>query len=91
MPAGPPRAGPQRRPARPDAARAGTVRLIEAMTDVPAVIMGRRTKVLAWNRLGHALLGGHYDFTAPTGPPTGPTSPACCSSTVPQHCPGVTL
>lgn len=62
----------RRRPARPDAARPSTVRLIDAMADVPAVIMGRRTEVLAWNRLGHALLAGHYDFTAPGRPADRP-------------------
>jgi transcriptional regulator with XRE-family HTH domain len=62
----------RRRPARPDAARAGTVRLIDAMADVPAVVMGRRTEVLAWNRLGHALLAGHYDITAPSRPADRP-------------------
>ncbi|WP_345653370.1 helix-turn-helix transcriptional regulator [Streptomyces siamensis] len=62
----------RRRPSRPEAARASTVRLIDAMTDVPAVVMGRRTEVLAWNRLGHALLAGHYDFTAPGRPADRP-------------------
>jgi transcriptional regulator with XRE-family HTH domain len=62
----------RRRPTRPDAARPSTVRLITAMADVPAVIMGRRTEVLSWNRLGHALLAGHYDFTAPTRPADRP-------------------
>ncbi len=62
----------RRRAARPDTARPGTVRLINAMTDVPAVVMGRRTEVLAWNRLGHALLAGHYDFTAPSRPADRP-------------------
>jgi len=58
----------RRRPARPDAARAGTVRLINAMAEVPAVVMGRRSEILAWNRLGHALLAGHHDFDAPSRP-----------------------
>ncbi len=62
----------RRRPSRPEAARASTVRLIDAMTDVPAVVMGRRTEVLAWNRLGHALLAGHYDFTSPSRPADRP-------------------
>ncbi len=62
----------RRRPARPDAARPGTVRLINAMAGVPAVVMGRRTEVLAWNRLGHALLAGHHDFTAPSRPADRP-------------------
>jgi transcriptional regulator with XRE-family HTH domain len=62
----------RRRPARPDAARAGTVRLINAMADVPAVVMGRRSEVLAWNHLGHALLAGHYDFDASRRPADRP-------------------
>jgi transcriptional regulator with XRE-family HTH domain len=62
----------RRRLTRPDAARPGTVRLINAMTDVPAVVMGLRTEVLAWNRLGHALLAGHYDVTAPSRPADRP-------------------
>jgi transcriptional regulator with XRE-family HTH domain len=56
---------PRRRPAPPAAARPGTARLIAAMTDVPALVMDRRSEVLAWNRLGHALLAGHLDFGAP--------------------------
>jgi transcriptional regulator with XRE-family HTH domain len=55
----------RRRPAPPAGARAGTARLIAAMTDVPALVMDRRSEVLAWNRLGHALLAGHLDFGAP--------------------------
>ncbi|HMG64596.1 MAG TPA: helix-turn-helix transcriptional regulator [Streptosporangiaceae bacterium] len=55
----------RRRPAPPAAARGGTARLIAAMTDVPALIMDRRSDVLAWNRLGHALLAGHLDSAAP--------------------------
>jgi transcriptional regulator with XRE-family HTH domain len=46
--------------ARPDAAPPSTVRLIDAIVDVPAVALGRRTEVLAWNRLAHRLLAGHY-------------------------------
>ncbi|HEU5416564.1 MAG TPA: helix-turn-helix transcriptional regulator [Streptosporangiaceae bacterium] len=55
----------RRRPASPAAARPGTVRLITAMTDVPALVMDRRSDVLAWNRLGHALLAGHLEAGAP--------------------------
>lgn len=67
----PSRAG-RRRPARPEVARPGTVRLIEAMAGVPAVVLGRRSEVLSWNRLGHALLAGHYDFAAPGRPADRP-------------------
>ncbi|MFJ8962325.1 hypothetical protein ACIRG5_23330 [Lentzea sp. NPDC102401] len=41
-----------------------TVQLLHALTDVPAIVLGRRSEVLAWNRLGHALFAGHLDFTA---------------------------
>ncbi|MBC7595946.1 MAG: helix-turn-helix domain-containing protein [Kineosporiaceae bacterium] len=53
---------------KPDHARPGTIRLLNAMVDVPAVVMGRRNEVLAWNRLGHLLLAGHLDFDAPARP-----------------------
>ncbi|WP_242884674.1 helix-turn-helix transcriptional regulator [Actinomadura litoris] len=62
----------RRRPARPDAARPSTVRLINAMADVPAVVLGRRTEVLAWNPLAHALLAGHYDPASPERPADRP-------------------
>ena len=62
----------RRRSSRPDSARASTVRLIDAMVDVPAVVMGRRSEVLAWNHLGHALLAGHVDFDAPSRPADRP-------------------
>jgi len=56
----------RRAPIRPGHARPGTIRLLNAMVDVPAVVMGRRNEVLAWNRLGHLLLAGHLDFDAPS-------------------------
>ncbi|GAA2488819.1 helix-turn-helix transcriptional regulator [Winogradskya humida] len=43
---------------------AGVERLITAMGDVPALVLGRRTEVLAWNELGHLLFAGHYDRDA---------------------------
>jgi transcriptional regulator with XRE-family HTH domain len=52
------------RRARPEAAPRSAVTLVGAMTDVPAVVLGRRTDVLAWNPLAHRLLAGHYDFDA---------------------------
>lgn len=63
--AGPKRAR-RRAPVRPDQARPGTNRLLNAISNVPAVVMGRRNEILAWNRLGHLLLAGHLDFDAPT-------------------------
>lgn len=62
----------RRRPARPDHARPGTIRLLNAMADVPVVVMGRRSEVLAWNVLGHLLLAGHLDFEAPQRPAERP-------------------
>jgi transcriptional regulator with XRE-family HTH domain len=60
--------------ARPDApaaprapevewARPGVRQLLDAMHDVPAVVLGRFGDVLAWNRLGHAFLAGHVEAT----------------------------
>ena len=39
--------------------------LLRSVDDVPALVLGRRSDVLAWNPLGHALLGGHLDADAP--------------------------
>ena len=39
--------------------------LVRTLDEVPVVVTGRRSDVLAWNRLGHALLAGHVD---PAGP-----------------------
>ncbi|WP_371484095.1 helix-turn-helix domain-containing protein [Kitasatospora sp. NBC_00315] len=43
--------------------------LVRNLHEVPVVVTGRRSDVLAWNTLGHALLAGHVD-------PTGPEHPA---------------
>ncbi|TYB49719.1 helix-turn-helix domain-containing protein [Actinomadura chibensis] len=67
-----PAPGRRRRPSRPAAARPGTRQLIGALGDVPAVVLGRRTEVLAWNTLGHLLLAGHYAAGAPDRPAERP-------------------
>ncbi|WP_199823944.1 helix-turn-helix transcriptional regulator [Streptomyces sp. NBRC 109706] len=41
----------------------------------PAVVLGRRGDVLAWNRTGHALVAGHLDFDAPQDPERRPSIP----------------
>ncbi|MFD8519049.1 helix-turn-helix domain-containing protein [Streptomyces capillispiralis] len=46
--------------------------LLAAMSDVPALVLGRRNDVLAWNRAGHALLAGHLDPASPDDPDTRP-------------------
>ncbi|MGW0031367.1 helix-turn-helix domain-containing protein [Streptomyces sp. NPDC003314] len=46
---------------RPQQVRPGISYLLESMDGVPAVVLGRRLDLLAWNRMARALLG---DFTA---------------------------
>ena len=58
----------QRSSTKPDFARPGTVQLLRNMSAVPAVLLGKRTEVLAWNALGHALVASHL-------PPDGPDHP----------------
>ncbi|MFC8845618.1 MULTISPECIES: helix-turn-helix transcriptional regulator [unclassified Micromonospora] len=67
-----PQPSKRRRTVRPDVARQGTRRLLDAMRDVPAVVLGRRSEVLAWNQLGHRLLAGHLDESAPNRPADRP-------------------
>lgn len=50
---------------QPEEARESTLRLLHAMKDVPALLLGRSTDVLAWNVAGHALVGSHLPFEAP--------------------------
>jgi hypothetical protein len=42
------------------------------MTSTPAVVLGRRSEVLAWNALGHKLVAGHLDFDGPKVPAERP-------------------
>ncbi|MEU0282276.1 helix-turn-helix transcriptional regulator [Streptomyces sp. NPDC006195] len=56
--------GRGRRPA-PERITEATSQLLDALVDVPAIVIGRRGDVLAWNRLGHALFAGHLDPGAP--------------------------
>jgi transcriptional regulator with XRE-family HTH domain len=66
-----------RRP-RPERIRPNHRALLNALGDAPAVLIGRRTDVLAWTRMGHALLAGHLDFTAPDQPSTRPNMIRMC-------------
>ncbi|MBT2484068.1 MULTISPECIES: helix-turn-helix domain-containing protein [unclassified Microbacterium] len=64
-----PQGSPRRKAAaRADHARPGTLRLIHSLPHIPAVIIGRRSEVLAWNALGHRLVAGHFDVDSPDGP-----------------------
>ncbi|MFD0377379.1 helix-turn-helix transcriptional regulator [Streptomyces sp. NPDC127112] len=44
---------------------AGQLRLLDAMSDVPAYLVGRRADLLAWNRLYAGLLGPSLTTVAP--------------------------
>jgi transcriptional regulator with XRE-family HTH domain len=46
--------------------------LLASIPSVPAIVLGRRSDVLAWNRLGHALLAGGIDFSAVADPKRRP-------------------
>ncbi|MEV0696730.1 helix-turn-helix transcriptional regulator [Saccharopolyspora sp. NPDC050389] len=50
---------------RPERLRPAIRVMIESFGDVPALVLGRRLDVLAWNRMAHALLAAHLDFDAP--------------------------
>ncbi|MFC9435937.1 helix-turn-helix domain-containing protein [Nocardia sp. NPDC057030] len=60
-----------RRP-RPEQLAEETRDLLRAVDGVPALVLGRRTDVLAWNTLGHSLLAGHLDFHSPDDPARRP-------------------
>ncbi|SEO29432.1 helix-turn-helix domain-containing protein [Actinacidiphila rubida] len=60
----------RQRASRPPAERVtpATSALLAAIEGTPAIVMGRRTDVLAWNRQGHALFAGHLDPGGPDNP-----------------------
>ncbi|KAB1988178.1 helix-turn-helix domain-containing protein [Streptomyces triticiradicis] len=60
-----------RRPA-PERTTEAMQQLLNVLGDVPAIVLGRRSDVLAWNRLGHALFAGHLDPGAPDLPTRRP-------------------
>ena len=49
-----------------------TVDLLRTLDHAPAMVLGRRTDVLAWNELGHLLLAEHLDHQAPDRPADRP-------------------
>jgi transcriptional regulator with XRE-family HTH domain len=55
----------RRGPVKPEAARPGIMQLLSAMDGVAAICVDRRSDVLAWNLLGHQLLGSHYGLGSP--------------------------
>jgi len=58
------RRAPRPRRPRPEKVSDETRDLLRALDGTPALVLGRRTDVLAWNHLGHALLAGHVDRAA---------------------------
>ncbi|RPE42235.1 transcriptional regulator with XRE-family HTH domain [Streptomyces sp. Ag109_O5-1] len=56
-----------RRPA-PEKAGPAVRQLLDTLADVPALVLGRYSDVLAWNRAGHALFAGHLDTGGPNRP-----------------------
>ncbi|MGW2834987.1 helix-turn-helix transcriptional regulator [Streptomyces sp. NPDC001286] len=62
------------RPTTPRAEQASPSarQLLAAMSEVPALVLDRRNDVLAWNRLGHALLAAHLPADSPEMPSTRP-------------------
>lgn len=65
------RPSPLRRPP-PERLAPMTRDLLRSFDAVPALVLGRRSDVLAWNGLGHALLAAHVDPTAPDRPADRP-------------------
>ncbi len=63
--AGAARRRPARRRLAPERVGPAARQLLEALGDVPAVLLGRRSDVLAWNTCGHALFAGHVDRQGP--------------------------
>lgn len=60
-----------RRPA-PERLTEPVRQLLDMLGDVPVIVLGRRSDVLAWNSLGHALFAGHLPFAAPGRPAERP-------------------
>lgn len=61
-----------RPPRSVESADPALLELVDSMPDIPAMVLGRRSEVLAWNRLGHALLTPHLRYDAPQHPRSRP-------------------
>ncbi|WP_164412390.1 helix-turn-helix transcriptional regulator [Streptomyces salinarius] len=52
------------------------LRLLESLGEAtPAIVLGRRGDVLAWNRTGHALVAEHVPYASPREPDQRPSIP----------------
>ncbi|WBQ03459.1 helix-turn-helix domain-containing protein [Kribbella sp. CA-293567] len=65
---------PKARRRKPEQVTTETLDLLRALDGTPALVLGRRTDVLAWNELGHALLAGHIDPALPDDPAQRPNT-----------------
>ncbi|MGX9891100.1 helix-turn-helix transcriptional regulator [Streptomyces sp. NPDC002276] len=61
-----------RRPPAPERVGDATRQLVDVLGDTPAIVLGRRSDVLAWNRTGHALFAGHLESRIPEQPDLRP-------------------
>ena len=59
---------------RQERVRPSVPTMLAALGDVPAILVGYRNDVLAWNPMGHALLFGHLPFDAPDRAETRPNT-----------------
>ncbi|MGJ7905768.1 helix-turn-helix domain-containing protein [Actinopolyspora sp. H202] len=66
------RTPPRTRPERP---HPRALAMVKALSEQPAVLLGRRNDVLAWTPMGHALLAPHVPFDSPTDPAMRPSMP----------------
>ncbi|MET9612114.1 helix-turn-helix domain-containing protein [Kitasatospora indigofera] len=53
---------------RPERVTPAISALLAALEGTPAIVLGRRGDVLAWNAQGQALFAGHVDRDSPAGP-----------------------
>ncbi|MDI3419264.1 helix-turn-helix transcriptional regulator [Streptomyces luteolus] len=61
---------------RPERPHQRVLNLLDALGEAsPAVVLGRRGDILAWNRTGHALVAEHLDSDAPWDPAHRPSVP----------------
>lgn len=69
-------AAPRLTRSEPERPHPRVLTLLDALGEtMPAIVLGRRGDVLAWNRTGHALFAEHLDFAAPADPALRPSVP----------------
>ncbi|MEU5404477.1 helix-turn-helix transcriptional regulator [Nocardia asteroides] len=69
-------AAPRLTRSEPERPHPRVLTLLDALGEtMPAIVLGRRGDVLAWNRTGHALFAEHLDFAAPADPALRPSIP----------------